>query len=170
MIRKLDIPRLLFDLLRPEFSIRKDRDDLTDLYKFLGCCLAPLARREKTDWGPVYERNMALASCDGSLISVSAYLNKYFNKYGQITIESPIDHSVIMWPYSSAGTGAVTMYPYEGGGGHAVIMYNYGIALNSPIITIPAKLKRNRAMYSDFLADLSALTMYGIQFVVNVEG
>ena len=167
MLRHIYIPRLLFEILRAQYALDNNPFGrrLNLLYRFLFACLSPINNRNAT-----YEvhnaKYFALASNDGSVISIQSYLNAYYGTYGRITLGSAPAFDVIMYDYDGQTEHAVDMYDYDGQTEHATTIYNYGSVINSPSVTIPEGLKNDTTLYEDFIADLNALTAYGIQYAI----
>lgn len=71
--------------------------------------------------------------------------------------------------YTYGGGDAVNMYTY--GGGDAVNMYTYGSGdaaeLEPAVIYIPQGLNDDKSMYEDFIADLNALLLFGLEVTIK---
>ena len=155
MIRILDIPYYLFDTLRAQYALNYRTMGLNVIYRYLLACLSPLI-----PWETHYEKwcikYYALAGNDGSGISVSEYLNAYYGKYGSILFGEVLQ----TWQ---------DMYTY--GSGDAVNMYTYGSGdaaeLEPAVIYIPQGLNDDKSMYEDFIADLNALLLFGLEVTIK---
>ena len=155
MIRILDIPYYLFDTLRAQYALNYRTMGLNVIYRYLLACLSPLI-----PWETHYEKwcikYYALAGNDGSGISVSAYLNAYYGKYGSILFGEVLQTGQDMYTY---------------GGGDAVNMYTYGSGdaaeLEPAVIYIPQGLNDDKSMYEDFIADLNALLLFGLEVTIK---
>ena len=155
MIRILDIPYYLFDTLRAQYALNYRTMGLNVIYRYLLACLSPLI-----PWETHYEKwcikYYALAGNDGSGISVSEYLNAYYGKYGSILFGEVLQTGQDMYTY---------------GGGDAVNMYTYGSGdaaeLEPAVIYIPQGLNDDKSMYEDFIADLNALLLFGLEVIIK---
>lgn len=155
MIRILDIPYYLFDTLRAQYALNYRTMRLNVIYRYLLACLSPLI-----PWETHYEKwcikYYALAGNDGSGISVSEYLNAYYGKYGSILFGEVLQTGQDMYTY---------------GGGDAVNMYTYGSGdaaeLEPAVIYIPQGLNDDKSMYEDFIADLNALLLFGLEVTIK---
>ena len=155
MIRILDIPYYLFDTLRAQYALNYRTMRLNVIYRYLLACLSPLI-----PWETHYEKwcikYYALAGNDGSGISVSEYLNAYYGKYGSILFGEVLQTGQDMYTY---------------GGGDAVNMYTYGSGdaaeLEPAVIYIPQGLNDDKSMYEDFIADLNALLLFGLEVIIK---
>ena len=155
MIRILDIPYYLFDTLRAQYALNYRTMGLNVIYRYLLACLSPLI-----PWETSYEKwcikYYALAGNDGSGISVSAYLNAYYGKYGSILFGEVLQTGQDMYTYGSGD--AVNMYTY--GSGDAA-------ELEPAVIYIPQGLNDDKSMYEDFIADLNALLLFGLEVTIK---
>ena len=155
MIRILDIPYYLFDTLRAQYALNYRTMRLNVIYRYLLACLSPLI-----PWETHYEKwcikYYALAGNDGSGIPVSEYLNAYYGKYGSILFGEVLQTGQDMYTY---------------GGGDAVNMYTYGSGdaaeLEPAVIYIPQGLNDDKSMYEDFIADLNALLLFGLEVTIK---
>ena len=155
MIRILNIPYYLFDTLRAQYALSYRTMRLNVIYRYLLACLSPLI-----PWETHYEKwcikYYALAGNDGSGISVSKYLNAYYGKYGSILFGEVLQTGQDMYTY---------------GGGDAVNMYTYGSGdaaeLEPAVIYIPQGLNDDKSMYEDFIADLNALLLFGLEVTIK---
>ena len=155
MIRILNIPYYLFDTLRAQYALSYRTMRLNVIYRYLLACLSPLI-----PWETHYEKwcikYYALAGNDGSGISVSEYLNAYYGKYGSILFGEVLQTGQDMYTY---------------GGGDAVNMYTYGSGdaaeLEPAVIYIPQGLNDDKSMYEDFIADLNALLLFGLEVIIK---
>lgn len=168
MLRHLSIPWLLFNILRPQYALNHDPSpQLNILYKFLFCCLSPLIPHIES-YEQRCKKYYALASNDGSCISIEAYLNAYYGDFGLITVATSPVFSTFMFPFTSDMSLGTLMFPYSADMSKGVVFYQYGSTANAPVVTIPAGLK-NADVYPDFIADLNALVAYGIQYSIVVN-
>jgi hypothetical protein len=155
MIRILDIPYYLFDTLRAQYALNYRTMGLNVIYRYLLACLSPLI-----PWETHYEKwcikYYALAGNDGSGISVSEYLNAYYGKYGSILFGEVLQTGQDMYTYGSGD--AVNMYTY--GSGDAA-------ELEPAVIYIPQGLNDDKSMYEDFIADLNALLLFGLEVTIK---
>ena len=155
MIRILDIPYYLFDTLRAQYALNYRTMRLNVIYRYLLACLSPLI-----PWETHYEKwcikYYALAGNDGSGISVSEYLNAYYGKYGSILFGEVLQTGQDMYTYGSGD--AVNMYTY--GSGDAA-------ELEPAVIYIPQGLNDDKSMYEDFIADLNALLLFGLEVTIK---
>ena len=155
MIRILDIPYYLFDTLRAQYALNYRTMGLNVIYRYLLACLSPLI-----PWETHYEKwcikYYALAGNDGSGISVSEYLNAYYGKYGSILFGEVLQNEQDMYTYGSGD--AVNMYTY--GSGDAA-------ELEPAVIYIPQGLNDDKSMYEDFIADLNALLLFGLEVTIK---
>lgn len=168
MLRTINIFRLLFDILRPQYALNYNgTPKLNLLYRFLFGCLSPLFPKIK-EYEAWCDKYYALAGNDGSCISIEAYLNEYYGQYGHISVTTAPVFDTVMYPYNADMNLGLTMYPYNSSMTGAVDMYNYGSTANSPVVKIPAGLSTSGVTYEDFIADLNALVVYGIQYSVVI--
>lgn len=163
MIRYLDILKFIYDLWRAEYALTSESTPkLNVAYRFLvglfGAIMAPWS-----DHASKRDKLYALAANDGSVISIEAYLNKYYGDYGTITVVQNQSFSTYMYPYGS--DKPVTMYPY--GEGAAFLMYNYGSLGNAPVIEVPSVIPDvDPDLYNEMVADINALVMYSVQYSI----
>lgn len=169
-LRHIYIPRLLFEIMRAQYALDNNPSGrrLNLLYRFLFACLSPI-NNAISDYESQCAKYFALASNDGSCISIQSYMNQYYGQYGAITIGATPVFDTIMWDYDGQDDHSVVMYDYSADQSEAVTIYNYGSTSNTPSIYIPAGLKNDTARYEDFIADLNALTAYGIQYAIITQ-
>lgn len=163
MIRILDITRLVFNILRASYSISFSNvgvPSLNVIYRYLCTCFYPVL--DLIDhYESVSRKDFTLASNDGSQVSALGYLNAIYGGYGAISIviQTP---AVYLYPYDDSTF--TNLYPYEVG--TFLSLYPYNSGTNSISIRIPATLASDDNLYPDFLSDLNALIMYGIQYQI----
>lgn len=159
MIRTLNIARHLFNILRPQYALNYVTQQLNNLYRFLLACLYPLIAPEK-NYEAASRKYYALAANDGSAISIAAYLNYYYGKYGSIYFGAPLEKALIMYTYGDGE--AVLFSPYSTS--DPVTMYDYAtrVKLQASTIYVPSALTTSDE-YSDFTADLNALLVLGVK-------
>jgi hypothetical protein len=166
MIRILDIPFYLFHVLRPQYALNYRTMGLNVIYRYLLACLSPLIPWE-THYEKWCRKYYALAGNDGSSVSVAAYLNAYYGTYRSIIFGEVQQTSVGMYTYGDGDP--VDMYTY--GDGDPVDMYTYGAGpsakLEPSVIYIPQALKDDKAMYENFIADLNALLIFGVEATIK---
>ena len=105
MLRKIDIPKLVLQLLRPNYSITNGYTDaagtyhapvLNKLYRFILCLLYPL-KPHLDEWDSMRQKAYAIASCQYGRKQVLAILNKYYSSYGPISLGSINTSSVYLY-------------------------------------------------------------------------
>lgn len=165
MIRILNIPRHLFNILRPQYALNYVTYQLNRLYRVLLACLYPLVAPE-AKYERACSKYYALAANDGSAASIAAYLNYYYGQYGQIKFGIPPTLYLTVYSYSYPTGGPVEFSTY--GGGDAVQIFNASasVQLLASTIYIPQELS-NSAEYSDFSADVNALLVMGVKATIK---
>lgn len=170
-----DIYRFLYYLVRPNYALTQSPPDETaprefnKFYLFLAACLYPL-------WVVVQKYNttsakmFALASNDGSYISVQAYLDNYYGTgagYKAVTVVSAFQTaSVILTPEPPYTPDTpVAFYPQNyNSGQNYVSMRPRSVNAGWAVITVDATLLNNTSLYDDLVADINSLIMYGLQY------
>lgn len=166
MIRTLEISYYLFHTLRAQYALNYRTLGLNVIYRYLLACLSPLIPWE-THYEKWCRKYYALAANDGSAVAVAAYLNAYYGKYGRI-IFGEVQHTGFdMYPYNNGD--AVDMYTY--GDGDPANIYTYGsdasVKLEPSVIYIPQGLKDDKGLYENFIADLYALLIFGVEATIK---
>lgn len=94
MLRAIDIPKLAYQLLRPNYALtnglRTEKGycspQLNTLYRFILSLIYPLLPTLES-WDRSRRKSYAIAACQYGLAQVLAILNKYYGQYGQIRIQ-----------------------------------------------------------------------------------
>lgn len=173
MLRAIDIPKLAYQLLRPNYALtnglRTEKGycspQLNTLYRFILSLIYPLLPTLES-WDRSRRKLYAIAACQYGLAQVLAILNKYYGQYGQISIQV---NSADMVFYTAGEEGAVPVYMYSSGGANTpTYFYTEGSLFgNSTTVVIPKELADSND-YDDFIADLNAMLLYGIKVELKI--
>lgn len=170
MLRAIDIKRLVLELLRPNYAISNgvtvngeyNPPKLNTIYKFIFSLVYPLYSSLE-QWDKERRRSYAIAACQYGRMQVLAILNYYYGQFGPITSNS--DNDDVLYLYAEDDPEATDTYLYAEGG-TPVYLYKEGSFLGTTIIYIPAALATSDS-YSDFVADLNSMILYGIQVTIK---
>lgn len=170
MLRAIDIKRLVLQLLRPNYAISNgvmvdgvyNPPKLNTIYKFIFSLVYPLSPYIE-QWDKVRRKSYAIAACQYGRKQVMAILNYYYGQYGTISSNSDIDE--LAYLYAEGDPDGTTTYLYPDGS-NPVYLYKEGSFLGTTIIYIPAALAASDS-YSDFVADLNSMILYGIQVTIK---
>lgn len=173
MLRAIDIPKLAYQLLRPNYALtnglRTEKGycspQLNTLYRFILSLIYPLLPTLES-WDRSRRKSYAIAACQYGLAQVLAILNKYYGQYGQISIQV---NSANANYFYTAGEEAVPVYMYSSGGANTpTYFYTEGSLFgNSTTVVIPKELADSND-YDDFIADLNAMLLYGIKVGLKI--
>lgn len=166
--RYFNIPKLVFQLLRPNYSVRYDYDPdtqpnlLNNLYRL---CLA-ICYVIESDLQEYYSyriRWYMLVSCDPTYGSVEYVLNYLWDYNSQITItpSSVVDTTSYLY---TEDTPAVYLYTED----QPEVYWGMGREYSgNPIVNIPAALA-NSPDYQQFIAELNLLFPFYIPYTINI--
>lgn len=173
MLRAIDIPKLAYQLLRPNYALtnglRTEKGycspQLNTLYRFILSLIYPLLPTLES-WDRSRRKSYAIAACQYGLAQVLAILNKYYGQYGQISIQVNANANYF---YTAGEEGAVPVYMYSSGGANTpTYFYTEGSLFgNSTTVVIPKELADSND-YDDFIADLNAMLLYGIKVELKI--
>lgn len=173
MLRAIDIPKLAYQLLRPNYALtnglRTEKGycspQLNTLYRFILSLIYPLLPTLES-WDRSRRKSYAIAACQYGLAQVLAILNKYYGQYGQISIRV---NSAANYFYTAGEEEAVPVYMYSSGGANTpTYFYTEGSLFgNSTTVVIPKELADSND-YDDFIADLNAMLLYGIKVELKI--
>lgn len=173
MLRVIDIPKLAYQLLRPNYALtnglRTEKGycspQLNTLYRFILSLIYPLLPTLES-WDRSRRKSYAIAACQYGLAQVLAILNKYYGQYGQISIQVNANANYF---YTAGEEGAVPVYMYSSGGANTpTYFYTEGSLFgNSTTVVIPKELADSND-YDDFIADLNAMLLYGIKVELKI--
>lgn len=178
---QLDIYRVLYDLIRPNYALTnavpahgsnpgKPRE-FNILYKFLAACLYPL-RLAVERYNYVSKKMYALASNDGTNIAVAGYLDKYYGTgvgFKAVKIKSAFKtSSVNLYPQTYTPQTSVSFYPqtFNGGANDVSLRPDSG-NLGWAEITVDRNILSNMQVYDNLVADINALLKFGLQYELN---
>lgn len=201
MLRAIDIPKLAYQLLRPNYALTSGgmetvnlvsreyiwewnsaKEGVTDvvtsgvdadgskvyqpprlntLYRFVLSLLFPLSPALES-WDRSRRKSYAIAACQYGQAQVLAILNKYYGQYGRISIQ--VNSAYMLYFYTAGEEEAVPVYMYSSGGANTpTYFYTEGsLSGNSTTVIIPKELADSND-YDDFIADLNAMLLYGIE-------
>lgn len=172
MLRAIDIPKLAYQLLRPNYALtnglRTEKGycspQLNTLYRFILSLIYPLLPTLES-WDRSRRKSYAIAACQYGLAQVLAILNKYYGQHGRISIQSANAN----YFYTAGEEGAVPVYMYSSGGANTpTYFYTEGSLFgNSTTVVIPKELADSND-YDDFIADLNAMLLYGIKVKLKI--
>lgn len=172
MLRAIDIPKLAYQLLRPNYALtnglRTEKGycspQLNTLYRFILSLIYPLLPTLES-WDRSRRKSYAIAACQYGLAQVLAILNKYYGQYGQISIQVNSTN----YFYTAGEEGAVPVYMYSSGGANTpTYFYTEGSLFgDSTTVVIPKELADSND-YDDFIADLNAMLLYGIKVELKI--
>ena len=165
MLRIVDIPKLVWQVLRPNYAVTEGvvKPDstytlptMTRLYKFILACLFILV--------PVWDifdaarRKMyAVAASGYGAAQVMAYLNDKYGMYGEIDV-SIEDDNLYFFPQNET-----PVYLYSTGNKPMLYQSNsFRVMLN-----IPAQLAADSSIYPQFVADINSLIFYGAVLTIR---
>lgn len=171
MLRAIDIPKLAYQLLRPNYALtnglRTEKGycspQLNTLYRFILSLIYPLLPTLES-WDRSRRKSYAIAACQYGQAQVLAILNKY---YGQISIQ--VNSANANYFYTAGEEEAVPVYMYSSGGANTpTYFYTEGSLFgNSTTVVIPKELADSND-YDDFIADLNAMLLYGIKVKLKI--
>lgn len=174
MLRAIDIPKLAYQLLRPNYALtnglRTEKGycspQLNTLYLFILSLIYPLLPTLES-WDRSRRKSYAIAACQYGLAQVLAILNKYYGQYGQISIR--VNSANGNYFYTAGEEEAVPVYMYSSGGANTpTYFYTEGSLFgNSTTVVIPKELADSND-YDDFIADLNAMLLYGIKVELKI--
>lgn len=174
MLRAIDIPKLAYQLLRPNYALtnglRTEKGycspQLNTLYRFILSLIYPLLPTLES-WNRSRRKSYAIAACQYGLAQVLAILNKYYGQYGQISIW--VNSANANYFYTAGEEEAVPVYMYSSGGANTpTYFYTEGSLFgNSTTVVIPKELADSND-YDDFIADLNAMLLYGIKVELKI--
>lgn len=174
MLRAIDIPKLAYQLLRPNYALtnglRTEKGycspQLNTLYRFILSLIYPLLPTLES-WDRSRRKSYAIAACQYGLAQVLAILNKYYGQYGQISIQA--NSANANYFYTAGEEEAVPVYMYSSGGANTpTYFYTEGSLFgNSTTVVIPKELADSND-YDDFIADLNAMLLYGIKVELKI--
>lgn len=169
MLRAIDIKKLVFQVLRPNYALtnglRTEKGycspQLNTLYRFVLSLLFSLSPALES-WDRSRRKSYAIAACQYGQAQVLAILNKYYGQYGQISIQ--VNSANMVYFYAAGEEGAVPIYMYSSEGANTpTYFYTEGsLSGNSTTVIIPKELADSND-YDDFIADLNAMLLYGIE-------
>lgn len=172
MLRAIDIPKLAYQLLRPNYALtnglRTEKGycspQLNTLYRFILSLIYPLLPTLES-WDRSRRKSYAIAACQYGQAQVLGILNKYYGQYGQIHVNS----ADTVYFYTAGEEGAVPVYMYSSGGANTpTYFYTEGSLFgNSTTVVIPKELADSND-YDDFIADLNAMLLYGIKVELKI--
>lgn len=134
---------------------------LNTLYRFVLSLLFPLSPALES-WDRSRRKSYAIAACQYGQAQVLAILNKYYGQYGRISIQ--VNSADMIYFYTAGEEEAVPVYMYSSGGANTpTYFYTEGsLFSNSTTVIIPKELADSND-YDDFIADLNAMLLYGIE-------
>lgn len=166
--RYINIPKLVFQLLRGNYATRIDYDPVeqpqrtTNLYRLLLACLYPFKESIKAYY-PIRSKWYMLAACTPTYGQIERVLNYWYDYDNGITI-TPSRASAIGSMWYSGPDPKVYLYTsatppvYLGRGG------NY---TEAPIVNIPIALFNDTQVYNQFIADLNVLTPFYLTYTIK---
>lgn len=154
-------PIYLYDIQLTDGSKVYQPPRLNTLYRFVLSLLFPLSPALES-WDRSRRKSYAIAACQYGQAQVLAILNKYYGQYGQISIR--VNSANTSYFYTAGEEEAVPVYMYSSGGANTpTYFYTEGSLLgNSTTVVIPKELADSND-YDDFIADLNAMLLYGIE-------
>jgi hypothetical protein len=175
-IRYIDTKKLVFEYLRPNYSLTNFipgssgapavGQKLNALYKYIYCLVSPFVAA-LSQYYVKRDKMYALASCESAVISMQKYLNKYYNPNNLvpgIVVGSEQAETVYFWDYSSSLSNSVLMYPYNS---TPLMLYHYGASSNTATITIPISIYNVQSLKEGIIADLNTICLYGIGYAIK---
>ena len=167
--RYIDIPKLVYELLRGNMALRRDYDEQTqpelinNLYRV---CLA-LVWCLNEDLRAYYRMRCKwymLAHCTPTYGQIERVLNYWYGDFGPIYVH-PSEASVYnsYW-YAEADPSRLLYW----GEYPQVFLGRGGNYTEAPIVEIPAALQANSEVYEQFIADLNILTPFFVDYTIQV--
>lgn len=104
--RIIDIPILIFQVLRPNYSLKKGNINteynpvFNRIYKFLFCCLYYL-KQYIDDFENKRKKYLMIAACQPCVSQISNVLNKLYGTFGPIRIENQDLNEIYWFPDNS---------------------------------------------------------------------
>lgn len=173
MIRHVDLIKVVFYLLRVSYGLWNKiapAMPFNVIYRYLLGCIYPLISKV-ADYEQKSIKNFALASNDGTYISMQAYLDYYYGSgagfENPIVIDIDRVFNTYFHPYAATNPTPTEMYPYTETSPQPLMLYNYGSVINAPTIKIPIELEQDTDLYNDFVADVNALILYSLQYTIE---
>lgn len=169
MLRAIDIPKLAYQLLRPNYALtnglRTEKGycspQLNTLYRFILSLIYPLLPTLES-WDRSRRKSYAIAACQYGLAQVLAILNKYYGQYGRISIQ--VNSANMIYFYTAGEEEAVPVYMYSSGGANTpTYFYTEGSLFGNSTTVVIHKELADSNDYDDFIADLNAMLLYGIE-------
>lgn len=157
----------LYDISLTDGSKVYQPPRLNTLYRFVLSLLFPLSPALES-WDRSRRKSYAIAACQYGQAQVLAMLNKYYGQYGQISIQ--VNSANMVYFYAAGEEGAVPIYMYSSEGANTpTYFYTEGsLSGNSTTVIIPKELADSND-YDDFIADLNAMLLYGIEVELKTK-
>lgn len=171
----LDIYRYLYYLVRPNYAVEAHKKDeiqpqFNRFYKFLAGVLYPV--KDAVDsYNEVSAKMYALANNDGTLISAQGYLNAYYGDgagYKPIVVGSAYQTVPNLVPQTAKDTPKFILFPAQTSKTTATTVHLRPRGSINGWATIKADtaIQNDADAYSDFIADINALLMFGLNYEI----
>lgn len=114
------------------------------------------------------KKNYMIASCLPIQGQAQLVLNEIYGKYGFISI-IPVTYQSIYFYDKASSTPANQIYLYTDDQNKPLYLGYHGASSNTAIITIPKGLRDDANLYSEFIATLNSIIMYGLTYEIQVQ-
>lgn len=168
--RYIDIPKLVLQLLRPNYSVRRDHSYTeqpfwtTIIYRY---CLSLLMVLHDYlyNYYMVRSKWYMMAACTPIYGQIEGVLRYWYGEWGQISI-TPSGASIWRSMWYDSPTPPVYLYNTPT---PKVYLGQGGTITEQPIITIPAALYNNSEAYNQFVADVNTLFPFYIKYTIKTQ-
>lgn len=168
--RYIDIPKLVLQLLRPNYSVRRDHSYTeqpfwtTIIYRY---CLSLLMVLHDYlyNYYMVRSKWYMMAACTPTYGQIEGVLRYWYGEWGQISI-TPSVASIWRSMWYDSPTPPVYLYNTPT---PKVYLGQGGTITEQPIITIPAALYNNSEAYNQFIADVNTLFPFYIKYTIKTQ-
>lgn len=179
---RIQIARVAYWILRPEYSINYANEDystyqkLNFLYRLLVGLLWPIQKQESATESAVYRINLLSRTAPevGQMLWVLNYLyNPSGDPAKRIYLGSAQETQIeFLYPEELTTAPAVYWDTYTTNSANMKYLYPVGqgptpIPTSTDVIMIPASLEANAALYAQFLADLNFLLVKGGSYSIQ---
>jgi hypothetical protein len=168
--RYIDIPKLVLQLLRPNYSVRRDHSYTeqpfwtTIIYRY---CLSLLMVLHDYlyNYYMVRSKWYMMATCTPTYGQIEGVLRYWYGEWGRISI-TPSGASIWRSMWYDSPNPPVCLYDTPT---PKVYLGQGGTITEQPIIAIPAALYNNSEAYNQFIADVNTLFPFYIKYTIKTQ-
>lgn len=173
IFRKIDIVTYTFRVLRANFSIRNTIEEnketvysLNNLYKFCVCCIYDL-QYIFNRYDAYRKKYYMIASCYPIVGQIENVLNYLYDPEQKRIIIDNTSSSYMSYFYPTNVLGRRYLYPKDSN--KPLYLNHKRQRENNPIVVIPKDISQNAGLYSELIATLNALIMYGVEYKILIR-